>query len=66
MTNERIYRTIRFYFGGRKRTLRQHLTLSEAQAHCARKDTSSHTNGPGAWFDGYDYMRGLKPRKEEA
>lgn len=54
----RIYRTIRFRFDGRPRTLRNNLTLAEAQAHCSRPDTSSHSTGPGAWFDGYDLMRG--------
>jgi hypothetical protein len=57
----RIYRTIRFRFHGRPRTLKNHLTLTEAQAHCSRPDTSSHSTGPGAWFDGYDYMRGYRP-----
>jgi len=56
----RIYRIIRFHFNGRPRTIRKHLTLSEAQEWCARPDTSSHSTGPGAWFDGYDTMKGLK------
>jgi hypothetical protein len=58
----RIYRTIRFRFDGRPRTLRNGLTLTEAQAHCERPDTSSHSTGAGAWFDGYDYMRGCAPK----
>ena len=53
----RIYRTIRFRLNGKPRTLRNGLTLSEAQAHCERDDT----RGPG-WFDGYDYMRGCAPK----
>lgn len=58
----RIYRTIRFHYNGRPRTLRNHLTLTEAQAHCQRADTSSHSTGSGSWFDGYDYMKGYKPK----
>lgn len=54
----RIYRIIRFRFGGNKRTIRKHVTLTEAQNHCSRPDTK----GPG-WFDGYDYMKGCRPRK---
>lgn len=59
----RIYRVIRFRFNGRPRTLKNHLTLAEAQAHCQRDDTSSHSTGPGAWFDGYDYMKGYRPKE---
>lgn len=60
----RIYRIIRFRFNGRPRTIRNNVTLTEAQAHCSREDTSSHSTGPSAWFDGYDYMRGCRPRTE--
>jgi hypothetical protein len=49
-----MYRIIRFRQHGRPRTMRQRLTLEEAQAHCRRDDT----HGPG-WFDGYDTMRGI-------
>lgn len=59
----RIFRTIRFRFDGRARTLRNNLTEAEAQAHCNRPDTSSHSTGPGAWFDGYDYMVGKRPKE---
>jgi hypothetical protein len=55
-TEPRIYRTIRFRFNGRPRTLKNGLTETEAQAHCSRKDTRG--NG---WFDGYDYMKGYRP-----
>lgn len=58
----RIYRIIRFRFNGKPRTLRNNVTLTEAQAHCSRTDTSSHSTGLGAWFDGYDYMRGCRPK----
>jgi hypothetical protein len=57
----RIYRIIRFRFNGNKRTIRKNVTLEEAQAHCERPDTSSHSTGVGAWFDGYDYMPGCRP-----
>jgi hypothetical protein len=58
----RIYRIIRIRFSGNNRTIRNNVTLTEAQAHCSRKDTSSHATGPGAWFDAYDYMRGCAPK----
>jgi hypothetical protein len=57
----RIYRIIRFRFSGGSRTIRSRVTLAEAQQHCSRWDTSSHSTGPGSWFDGYDYMRGYRP-----
>jgi len=57
----RIYRIIRFHEHGRPRTLRNHLTLTEAQRHCSRSDTHG-TRGGSRWFDGYDYMRGCAPR----
>lgn len=56
----RVYRIIRFRFNAPSRTLRNGRTLAEAQAHCRRPDTSSHSTGPGAWFDGYDLMIGIK------
>lgn len=57
MSEPRIYRIIRFYKASyRQRTIRQGLTLTEAQEHCSRKDT----RGAG-WFDGYDYMKHCKP-----
>jgi hypothetical protein len=59
-TNEiGCYRIVRFYQNDRRpRTIKTGLTLSEAQAHCHREDT----HGPG-WFDGYDYMKGVKRPK---
>ena len=56
----RIYRIIRFRYSGKARTIRKNCTLTEAQEHCSRKDTSSHSTGPGSWFDGYDLMKGIK------
>lgn len=55
-TENGCYRVIRFYKAdGRKpRTIKQGLTLDQAQAHCEREDT----HGAG-WFDGYDLMRGV-------
>lgn len=61
----RIYRVIRFRFNGKPRTIKNHLTESEAQAHCNDPKTSSHSTGPGAWFDGYDYMKGYRPSAVE-
>lgn len=54
----RCFRIIRFRFTGSKRTIRSNVTEAEAQAHCHRKDTK----GDG-WFDGYDYMRGCRPKE---
>lgn len=73
MSEPRIYRIIRFRFGGRPRTLRSNVTLAEAQAHCSNPETSSSTcsrPGPnsrlrGRWFDGYDYMPGCRPDRED-
>ncbi len=60
--NARCYRIIRYFkVSGRRRTIRNNVTLSEAQAHCSRKDTSR----AGVWFDGYDYMKGCKPKEDE-
>jgi hypothetical protein len=59
----RIYRIIRFRQDGRPRTIRNNVTLSEAQAHCRREDTHGTWRGE-RWFDGYDYMPGTRPTKE--
>jgi hypothetical protein len=69
MSEPRIYRVIRLRFHGKGRTIKSGLTLTEAQAHCGNPETSSSTcsdatkrRQPGRWFDGYDYMRGCKPK----
>lgn len=59
----RIYRIIRFRYSGRRRTVRNNVTLTEAQAHCSRADTHGGT-GTGRWFDGYDYMLGCRPAND--
>lgn len=45
-----MYKIVRFYRDVDKpnRTIKEHLTLEEAQEHCEREDT--HGDG---WFDGY-------------
>lgn len=54
-----VYRVIRFRQNGKRRTIKTHLTEAEAQKHCQGPGTS----GPG-WFDGYDYMKGFRPKVE--
>jgi len=54
----RCFKIVRFRFNGRKRTIRNNVTETEAQNHCSREDT----HGEG-WFDGYDYMPGCKPQE---
>lgn len=54
----RCFRIIRYFYNGRpKRTIRAHVTETEARAHCSRPDTKCK----GVWFDGYDYMKGCRP-----
>ena len=56
----RCFRIVRFYhpsLGRSSRTIKTGLTENEAQAHCSREDTRKH----GVYFDGYDYMKGIKP-----
>jgi hypothetical protein len=54
----RIYRIRKYRRSGGGRTIRNNVTLTEAQEYCGRPDTK----GPG-WFAGYDYMPGCAPRK---
>jgi hypothetical protein len=61
-----MYKIIRFYRESplSRRTVKTGLTLEQAQAHCADKETSSstctHADGKrrtrkyGEWFDGYE------------
>lgn len=56
-TGPKCYRIIRFYLNGRKaRTIKTGLSEAEAQAHCRRPDTRKEN----VWFDGYDFMKGVK------
>lgn len=58
-----MYKIVRSYFRGGKRTLHTGLTLEEAQEHCRDPETSSRTcinpantrrtEKRGPWFDGY-------------
>lgn len=58
------YKIVRMYFRGGKRTIKNGLTLAEAQAHCNDPETSSRTcklarnvrrtERRGPWFDGYE------------
>lgn len=62
-----MYKIVRHYFHGGKRTIRTGLTLEEAQAHCHNPETSSstatsaaakrRTRQRGPWFDGYSECR---------
>jgi hypothetical protein len=59
-----MYKIVRMYFRGGKRTIATGLSLEQAQAHCEDPETSSstctkaegkrRTRRMGAWFDGYD------------
>lgn len=62
------YRIVRMFQKGepQRRGLPTNLTLAEAQAHCAKPETSSstctsaegkrRTRERGPWFDGYEEM----------
>lgn len=61
MENLRAYRIIRFYKTDRRpRTIKTGLTLDEAQAHCQDPTTRKE----GVYFDGYDYIKGVKETRE--
>ena len=59
-----MYKIVRMYFKGDRRTIKTGLTLAEAQAHCRDPETSSktatsrearkRTRQHGPWFDGYE------------
>lgn len=59
-----MYKIVRFYFRGGKRTIKTGLTEEQAQKHCENPETSSSTcTNPagrartkriGPWFDGYE------------
>ena len=40
-TEDAMYKIVRSYFNGGKRTIKTGLTLEEAQAHCKDPETSS-------------------------
>ena len=58
-----MYKIVRHFQNGRKRTIETGLTLKEAQAHCQDPETSwatctksagrRRTKKYGSWFDGY-------------
>jgi hypothetical protein len=62
-----MYKIVRSYMKGGRRTIRTGLTLAEAQAHCQDPETSSRTCTKahlrrrtaerGPWFDGYEECR---------
>ncbi len=59
-----MYKIVRMFFRGGKRTIKTGLTLEQAQAHCRDPETSSQTctsaagkrltRDMGPWFDGYE------------
>jgi hypothetical protein len=62
-----MYKIVRSFLKGGRRTIKSGLTLEEAQEHCRRPDTSSrtatgakahrYTRLHGPWFDGYEECR---------
>ena len=42
------YKIIRHYKSGVRKTIKEGLTLEDAQEHCSREDTEGEN-----WFDGY-------------
>ena len=59
-----MYKVVRMYFRGGRRTVKTGLTLAQAQKHCSDPETSSstckkpanvrRTREHGPWFDGYE------------
>ena len=59
-----MYKIVRMYFNGGKRTIQTGLTLEQSQRHCQNPETSSRTAttakarrltaARGPWFDGYE------------
>lgn len=49
---ERIYKIVRYRENGTRRTIRDRVTLTEAQEHCSDPKTRGIRNGV-RWFDGY-------------
>ena len=59
-----MYKIVRHFFRGAKRTIKTELTLEKAQKHCSDPETSSstcrslrmvrYTKTHGPWFDGYE------------
>jgi hypothetical protein len=60
-----LYKVVRYFQNGERRTIKSGLYLEEAQEHCRDKETSSKTctnkvklrhyanSKKGEWFDGY-------------
>ena len=48
-----MYKIIRFYRDGRKRTIDSNLTLEEAKKHCSDPSTRGVTKSGVQWFDGF-------------
>jgi hypothetical protein len=54
------YKVVKYSFKGRRRVIRRHLSLADAQAICSRPDSSSKSipNYKGnPWFHGYEEER---------
>lgn len=62
-----MYKIVRHYQNGHKRTLKTGLTLDQARQHCRDPETSSRTATSkaalnrtrfhGPWFDGFEECR---------